>query len=113
MHETGLANRFVQAAFEEATRRGAARVLTVSARIGALQAVDVDHLVSDFDELVRGTPLAGARLVVERVPATSECLDCGATGPGEGEAEPCPACSGWRRETITGLECELTALEIE
>lgn len=113
MHETGLASRFVEAAFEEATRCGASRVKTVGAKVGLLQAVDVDHLIEDFAALVRGTALDGARLVVERPPATAACPACGARVPGEAGNAPCPHCGRGRLETATGLELSLAWIEVE
>lgn len=113
LHETGLANRFVQAAFEEAARCGASRVKVVGAKVGALQAVDVDHLVEDFAALVRGTALDGARLVVERPPATAVCPACGASVPGEAGEALCPDCGKTKLETATGLELSLAWLDVE
>lgn len=113
MHETGLASRFVTAAFEEAARCGASRVKAVGAKIGALQAVDVDHLVEDFAALIRGTALEGANLVVERSPATAVCPACGGSVPGEAGDAPCPHCGQAKLETATGLELSLAWLDVE
>jgi len=113
MHETGLASRFVEAAFEEAARCGASRVKVVGARVGVLQAVDVDHLVEDFAALVRGTALDGARLVVERPAASASCPACGASVPGEAGDTPCPRCGQAKLVTATGLELTLAWIEVE
>ncbi len=113
MHETGLANRFVQAAFEEATRCGASRVKRVGAKIGALQAVDVDHLVEDFVALVRGTALDGAKLAVERPAAASACPACGHEVEGEAGSAECPRCRQAKLQTVRGLELALAWIEVE
>jgi len=113
LHETGLAGRFLEAAFEEARRSGASRVKVVGARIGALQPVDCDHLVDDFAALAKGTALHEAVLVIERVPATARCLACGLLAPGEGGQTTCPACGQGKLETATGLELDLGWLEVE
>jgi hydrogenase nickel incorporation protein HypA/HybF len=113
MHETGLAGRFLEAALEEARKCGASRVTVVGARIGELQAVDGGHLVDDFAALTRGTALEGARLVIERVPATARCPACGHTCSGEGGQATCPNCRRGRLETATGLELSLGWLEVE
>lgn len=113
MHEASLASRFVAATLEEAAARGANRVRAVGARIGELHGV-VDRQLSDFFEaMVEGTPADGARLVIERVPATAVCLECRTSVAGPPHFRPCPACGAARLETGRGLELELAWLEIE
>jgi len=113
VHEAGLASRFLQAALEEASARGASRVRSAGARIGELHGVVDRHLKTFFEAMTAGTPAAGARLVIERVAATARCPDCGATAAGAPHFRRCPECGGERLETATGLEMELSWLEIE
>lgn len=113
MHEAGLANRFLTAALEEARDRGASRVMAVGARIGELHGVVDRHLAGFFEAMTRGTPAEGARLVIERVPARVVCPACGESVTGRPHFRQCPACGGRRLDTASGLELELTWMEIE
>lgn len=113
MHEAGLAARFVEAVLEEAGRHGAGRVRAAGARIGELHGVVDHHLTGFFSAMVAGTPAEGARLVIERVAATAACRDCGTEITGARHFRHCPACGSARLDTVTGLEMQLSWLEIE
>ncbi len=113
MHEASLASRFVDATLAEAAACGASRVLSAGARVGELHGVVDRHLVAFYESMTRGTPAEGARLVIERVPATAVCPACGATFPGQPHFRRCPECGGERLVTATGLELVLAWIEVE
>lgn len=92
---------------------GGGRVEAVHVRIGALTGVDGDALRFAFDAASDGTPLAGARLVVEHVPVAVFCGGCGAERTLD---EPfrlrCPVCGAPAARVVRGREIELAALEV-
>lgn len=113
MHEAGLAMRFLDAVLDEAGRHAASRVRAVGARVGELHGVVDHHLTIFFTAMAAGTPAEGARLVIERVPATAVCRDCGAGSSGPRHFRACSACGGTGLDPLTGLEMQLAWLELE
>jgi hydrogenase nickel incorporation protein HypA/HybF len=113
MHELSVALDIVDVAAAEAGRHGG-RVTAVHLKLGALSGVVREPLVSAFELAREGTPLAGAELVVEVVPAAARCPACAAEhDPGPGGRLVCPRCGGPTPELVRGRELEVVALEID
>ena len=113
MHELSIALSLIDAASEEMSRLGVARVNTVHLRLGLLSGVVKDALLFSFDVAAAGTPIEGARLEIEDVPVTVWCDACDATGELASIARRrCPACDTPTPDILTGEELELTAMEV-
>ncbi|HET7265859.1 MAG TPA: hydrogenase maturation nickel metallochaperone HypA [bacterium] len=114
MHELSIAVDLVELAAERAGEIGGRRVEAVHVRLGALAGVVEESLRFSFDLAAGGTPVDGARLVVERVPVTVFCAACGAERILE---EPlrfrCPVCGAPAGDVVRGREIVLTALEVD
>jgi hydrogenase nickel incorporation protein HypA/HybF len=65
MHELSVAMSFVGAICDELPRLGDVSVRSVRIRVGVLSGVGMEALMSAFDLAADGTPIAGARLIVE------------------------------------------------
>lgn len=104
----------VELASERAAEIGGARVTAVHVRLGPLAGVVEEALRFSFDAAAGGTPLDGARLVVEGVPVAVFCAPCGVERVLH---EPlrfrCPVCGAPAADVVRGREIELTALEVE
>jgi hydrogenase nickel incorporation protein HypA/HybF len=114
MHELSIALSILDLAAEEAERHGGGHVAAVHLKLGALSGVVKDALVSAFGLASEGTPLAGADLVVEEVPAVAYCPACAA----EHSLAPvpeliCPSCGAPTPDIVHGRELEVVALEID
>jgi hydrogenase nickel incorporation protein HypA/HybF len=113
MHELSIALSIVDAAAEEAARRGAARVAAVHLKVGALSGVVPDALRSAFELAREGSAVEDAELVIEEVAVAAFCPAC------EAEREIvfpylcCPVCETPTPEVRRGRELEVVALEIE
>lgn len=59
MHELSIAVSLVEAAEEEAAKRGAAGVSAVHLRLGPLSGVQKESLLFSYDLATEGTPLEG------------------------------------------------------
>jgi hydrogenase nickel incorporation protein HypA/HybF len=112
MHEMSIAVALVDAACEQAANLDA-QVDAVCVRLGPLSGVVRDALEFSFEVALAGTPIEGARLVVEEMPILVSCPDCG------GEPKPaslqnlhCPDCGGSFAAVVGGRELELYALEV-
>ena len=113
MHELSIAIGIVDAALEEAQKRGV-QVSAVHLRLGALSGVVKDALLFSYEVACQDTALQGSRLIVEDVAVVVFCPQC--KEPRTLVSLPsfsCPECGGPTREVLQGKELEVFALEVE
>lgn len=75
MHELDITRAVVAAVADKA---GDSRVRTVRLRIGRDAGIVPDAVRFCFDSVAEGTPVAGARLVIDESRGKAECQTCGA-----------------------------------
>ena len=114
MHEVGVVSSLVQQVEAEARRLGVAgRVTAVHLKLGALTTFVPAAMTFCFDALTRGTDLAGAKLVIEEIPAAANCRSCGAAFTLASLPFACAACGSPDIEITAGRELLLDALEVD
>ncbi len=113
MHELSIAMGIVDAALDEAQRRGV-EVSAVHLRLGALSGVVKDALLFSYEVACQDTPLEGSQLFVEDVPVIVFCAQC------QAERElpsvqlfACPECGAPTMDIRRGKELEVFALEVK
>lgn len=113
MHELSIAMGIVEAATEEAQRRGV-QVSAVHLRLGALSGVVKDALLFSYEVACQDTPIAGSKLLVEDVPIVIFCEKCnGEKTLSSLQSFACPECGTPTMNIIHGKELEVFALEVE
>lgn len=113
MHELSIAMGIVDAATDEAQRRGV-QVLAVHLRLGALSGVVKDALMFSYEVACQDTLLAGSRLIVEDVPVAVFCPQCKEQRQLESvQSFACPQCGAPTMDIRQGKELEVFALEVE
>ena len=112
MHELSVALSLVEAASEKAAALGNVPVVALHVRLGPLSGVVREALLFSFDLAAEGTPVAGARLVVEDVPIAAVCAACGEQEIASAQSLRCPVCAEPVFEVVRGRELELRALEV-
>jgi hydrogenase nickel incorporation protein HypA/HybF len=113
MHELSIAMSILDAATEEGAKRGV-RVRAVHLRLGALSGVVKDALLFSYEIACQDTPLVGSRLVVEDIPITIFCEQCGETRVlASVQSFCCPECGTPTMDVRQGRELEVFALEVE
>ncbi len=110
MHELSIADALVGIASRHAAGR---RVKVVEVKVGHLRQVVPSALEFAFELVAEGTPVAGARLELEEVPARGRCRDCGAERTMNGFPLVCGGCGSFDVEVIAGEELLVDALELE
>jgi hydrogenase nickel incorporation protein HypA/HybF len=110
VHELAIARSVVAVAAEHADGR---RVTRVELRIGHLRQVVPGALRLAFPLAAAGTPVEGAELAIEPVPARVACRACGGAGEAADFPLACPACGGVDVELVAGEELLVTGLEVE
>jgi hydrogenase nickel incorporation protein HypA/HybF len=107
VHELALTESVVQAVRE---RLDDQRVVRVRLQIGRLMAVVPEAMRFCFDVCSRGTPLEGARLEIDQLPARGACRSCGV----EGELEAgLPLCRCGSADVAIAGGDELRIVEVE
>lgn len=112
MHELSLMETIRELALQQAQSHGAARIEAVRLRIGSLAGVEPEALNFAFEVLMANTIAAGARLVVETLPAEWFCAPCAQPFGAEDYLGLCPSCGAISRELRQGRELQLTSLEL-
>ena len=110
MHELAIADSVVQVAARHAAGR---RVGKVELRVGHLRQVVPSALEFAFELASVGTPVEGAHLELELIPAEGRCRNCNAETVMSGFPLACERCGGLDMEVIAGEELSVEALEVD
>jgi hydrogenase nickel incorporation protein HypA/HybF len=110
VHELSIAESVVEIATRHAAGR---RVYRVDLRVGHLRQVVPSALEFAFELTARGTPLEGAKLRIEDVPAEGICRSCGARSVMTEFPLQCSRCGGLDLEVVAGEELQVDSLELE
>lgn len=114
MHELGLLHGVVTAVNRAAAQAGAIGVRTVAVRVGAASGVVVEALQGAWPFATAGTGLASTELLVEPVPATVWCDQCGTDQPiDEFFALTCPQCGSITPAMPKGREFEVAWIDLQ
>jgi hydrogenase nickel incorporation protein HypA/HybF len=103
MHERSLVRALLRQVQAVASEHADSRVTTVRVQIGEFSGVEPELLAGAYDDLVGQTPLAGAKLDVQRVPLEAVCQQCGKRFHVDDYCFACKTC-GSLKLTITGGE---------
>ncbi len=110
LHELSIAESVVQIASRHANGR---RVTKVQIKVGHLRQVVPSALAFSFELVAEGTPVEGAGLEMEKVPATGVCRECSAESQLSNFPLQCRKCGGFDLEILRGEELLVESLELE
>jgi hydrogenase nickel incorporation protein HypA/HybF len=113
MHEVGVANSILNTAIEAAKKNGAAQVLEVGVRIGALSGVEQHSLKFAFDAMKAGTIANKAEMVIEYIAAVGECSECGKQSTPDTFYSMCSHCGSPTLNIIAGKEFNIGYVDAE
>jgi hydrogenase nickel incorporation protein HypA/HybF len=113
MHELSIGQSLLDLIAEHVPPHRRPYVRVVRLRVGELSGVVPESLEFCFEALVAGTPLAGARLEIERVPIRLRCDACRLDFPVAAVRLSCPSCGGTAARTLAGTELDLEEVELE
>ena len=113
MHEMSIVEALLEAVEKETRAYPEARVSVLRVRVGQLRQVVPAMLEFNFQAVVPGTPLAGARLEIESVPARARCRECQAEFAVEENWFECPTCHSANGQLLAGDEMTLVTIEME
>ena len=113
VHELSIMESALAMVLLQAQQAGARRVLLIRLRVGALSGVVPEALQFAFEALAPGTPVDGADLVIEHVPARFWCGACAKEFTADDMFADCPHCHTPSTELRAGRELQVSSLEIE
>jgi hydrogenase nickel incorporation protein HypA/HybF len=110
LHELSIAESVVRIASRQADGR---RVTKVQMKVGHLRQVVPSALTFGFGLLAEGTPVEGAELEMEQIPAEGRCRRCGVESRLGAFPLQCEGCGGFDLEILKGEELMVESLELE
>ena len=113
MHEVSLMQNLLRAVGSAASKQGDGPVTEIHLRIGKMAGVNRDSLKFSFDILSKGTITENAILVIEDVPFSVHCTDCGSDFNPDDFTLRCPACGGTSIEITSGREMEIDYILVD
>lgn len=110
MHELSIAESVVEIAGRQADGR---RVTKVGMKVGYLRQVVPSALSFSFGLVAEGTPVEGAELEMEEIPAAGKCLECGVETQLKSFPLLCGECGEPNLEFLRGEELLVEYVEME
>jgi hydrogenase nickel incorporation protein HypA/HybF len=108
VHELGITAEIVALA---AQRAAGSRVSRVVVEIGALTAVLPDAIRFCFELCAEGTPVQGAELAIDEIPARARCRDCRTETIRDRPFGLCP-CGSMDLEWLAGSELRVSRVVV-
>ena len=115
MHELSIMGNILDIVLEHAGKNAAKRVKAVNLMIGELSDIIPEWAQMYFDMLSKETIAENAKLVIDRIPLSVSCKDCGNvhTYQDKDWKFTCQKCGSANIEVISGREMTVTSIEIE
>ncbi len=113
MHEVAITRNLVEIAEQHARQAVCQRILSINVDIGEMSGVVAEAVEFCFEAVSRDTLIAGAALIINRIPGRKRCEECQDTFPADNLTFECPACGSFMLTTIQGDELRITEMEIE
>ena len=114
MHELSIVSSIVESVTEATAAYPGATVKEVRLRLGALSDVVEDSLRFCWELTIEDTALAGARLVVSKIPVVVDCSHCDRDVELETvQSFRCPVCGELAADLRQGKELEIESIEID
>jgi hydrogenase nickel incorporation protein HypA/HybF len=112
MHELSIAQSILDIVQKHLPPENKHLVRTVKLKIGEMAGVVPESLEFCFAAITAETPLAQARLDIERIPLRAQCASCNTVFDVDGYSFACPACSATAVEIISGRELLVTSIDV-
>lgn len=104
MHELGILLQVVERIEAVAKENEVTAIQTVILQIGELSSMIPRYVEACYPAAVEGTLLQGSELVIEVLPGTGQCVQCGETYNLIQENNVCPKCQCNEFQVLSGKE---------
>lgn len=114
MHELGLVFQMAKVVEEAlAAEEDVTAIDTVVVEIGGISSVVPHYFEACFPAAADRCPLfAGAKLVIDRIPAVARCRGCGSDFPVVENKGYCPSCGSFDKDILSGREFNIKEVTV-
>ena len=114
MHELSVTFHIMDQLEKVAQENDVERVRKVVLELGEVSTVIESYLQSCWTWAAKKRPLfENAELIVETLPAVTDCEDCGKTYPTVEHGKTCPFCGSGQTYLLHGNEFNIKEIEVE
>lgn len=113
MHELGIMLQTVRTVDDVLRQQDFKELLSITVEVGEMTDVVPEFLYEAWQSIRGETAYPNARLIIERVPATARCTDCGYENGVKAFGFECPKCHSPNLKIISGREMLIKQLEIK
>lgn len=115
MHELPVIESLFDLCMRHASTNNASKVVSVTLRIGEASDLQDEWIQRYFDYLCKDTIIAGAKLIIDRVPLMVRCKECSEefhVDLRKVQQVLCPKCGEMKFEYVSGREYSVDSMEI-
>ena len=113
VHELSIAQSILDIVRQHVPRSDLTNVRIVHVLVGEASGVVADSLSFSFEAIVSDTPLARARIQIERVPFRLECSSCRCVSSSDGGLRICPECGSAETTILSGTELRVKEITLD
>ena len=110
MHELSLVMSIVKTCEEIAIQEDAKEIKEVQLEIGTMAGVEPKAFDMAWKEGTKNTHLHNAQLLIDKVEAQAQCLECKTLFPLENLFDACPNCNSHFIDIITGKQFRIKSI---
>jgi len=113
LHELSICQSMLKIVDSTMEQHGGAKLRKIFLDIGRGSTIEPILLSEAFEVITSGGPYEGTELVINDIPISGRCRDCGRDFTYEEFAVGCPNCGSTNIEITAGLELDIKALEVD
>ena len=107
-----IAVNIIELCEKELEKAKGRRIEKLNLVVGKLSGIVVESLQFALEVSKPKGPLSEAELIIEEIPASMKCINCGAEFESDDYYIPCPACNDFRHEILGGKELLVKSLTV-
>lgn len=115
MHELPIMREILHIVNKNSNLSDTRRLVSVTLQVGEIRDLQGHFVQMYWKYITQGTPAEGSQVIIEVIPTTAKCLQCGAeyrVNIMETEQLCCPQCGHDKANQLTGNELLIDEVEI-
>lgn len=113
MHEFSIVLSIIEIAENEAKKAKSEVVTELVLDVGTMAGIEFHALDFAMESAIKNTMLENAKIVVNKIQARSKCINCSEEFDIQSSFDPCPKCSGFYHNILSGKELKVKSLVVE
>ena len=112
MHEIGIVRSMCRTVLDYMEENNVAAISEIVCEVGELSLVIPQYVEELFPPVAEGTPLEGAKLILETVPGMAECDDCDEIFNVIACNGHCPNCNSFNKTVLSGRDFTVREIHV-